>query len=80
MSANTDTYGGYTTEQLQAAFSKITNKKNWKKALKGVIEASEFDVTEKAAIFYAGSPLESRKLANGKLEVWGGGYYVHIGA
>jgi len=75
-----DTYGGYTIEQLQAAFNKITNKTNWKKALKGVIEASEFRVTEKAAIFYAGSPLESRKLPDGRLEVWGDGYYVHIGA
>jgi hypothetical protein len=70
----------YTHDELKAAFEKVENKENWKLPIRGIIEESEFQLVYEAAIYFAGSPLESRKLADGRLEVSGAGYYNCIGA
>lgn len=72
--------GGYTQEELQKAFNKITNKTNWKFALKGRIKKSELAITNHAAIFFAGSPLQVLRDLGDEIIVIGDGYYNRIGS
>lgn len=70
----------FTVDQMRAAFDMIADKQNWKLPLHGIISKEEFRLCDQAAIFFAGSPLESKDIGGGKLEVAGFGYYVCIGA
>ena len=75
---------GYTREELSDAFFEVANPDNWKEEIQATIPASDFDIVNSAVIFFTGGGLESVKQfeRDGEtfLDVFGHGYYVHIGA
>ena len=75
---------GYTREELSKAFHEVADPDNWKEAIKATIPASDFDIVNSAVIFFTGGGLDSVKQferdGEAFLEVFGQGYYVHIGA
>jgi hypothetical protein len=75
-------YAGYTRGELDAAFKKIQNSDNWKLELRGEIPEDDYDRTNAAAIFYAGSPLRGVRVPDkpGMVSVYGEGYYACVGA
>tara|TARA_R100000329_G_scaffold149694_1_gene140862 strand:- start:813 stop:1058 length:246 start_codon:yes stop_codon:yes gene_type:complete len=77
-------YGGYTRDQLLEVFNKVADSDNWKGSIQATIPASEFDLTCWATCFFTGGGLEIHNEINrdGEIfyEVFGHGYYVHIGA
>jgi hypothetical protein len=75
-------YAGYTRRELDTAFKAIQDPTNWKLELRGEILEDDYDRTNAAAIFYAGSPLRGVRVPDkpGMVSVYGSGYYVNIGA
>jgi len=76
--------GGYTRDQLQDMFSEICDPDNWKECIQATIPASDFDCADKAVCYFTGGGLEIVKEMerDGEIfyDVFGHGYYVHIGA
>mgnify|MGYP001160830781 CR=1 FL=1 len=79
-----DVRGEYNRDQLKDIFDKICNQNNWKDCVQSVILASDFDLADKAVSYFTGGGLEIVKEIehNGEIfyEVFGHGYYVHIGS
>ena len=75
---------GYTREELSKAFHEVADPDNWKEAIQATIPASDFDIVNSAVIFFTGGGLEIVKEMErgGEIfyDVFGHGYYVHIGA
>jgi hypothetical protein len=72
--------GGYTREELQGVFDKICNQENWKDCIKATIPTSEYRKADVAAVFFTGGGLEIVAERGDVLDVFGHGYYHHIGA
>tara|TARA_E500000318_G_scaffold54190_1_gene50468 strand:- start:400 stop:660 length:261 start_codon:yes stop_codon:yes gene_type:complete len=72
--------GGYTREELQDAFDKICNQENWKDCIKATIPTSEYRKADVAAVYFTGGGLEIVAERGDVLDVFGHGYYHHIGA
>jgi len=67
--------------QLEAAFSAVANKENWKYAIDAEIEASEKEVTREAVIHFAGCvPAFAEIAGTTKVRVTAVGYYAAVGA
>lgn len=45
-------YKDYTQDQLEAAFNKVSNPKDWKDEINAIIDCSEIDVTVAAIEFF----------------------------
>lgn len=79
-----DARGGYTRDQLQDIFDEVCDPDNWKDCIQAVIPASDFDLADKAVCYFTGGGLEIVKEMehDGEIfyDVFGHGYYVHIGA
>ena len=79
-----DSMRGYTRDQLQNIFSEICDPDNWKECIQATIPASDFDLADTAVCYFTGGGLEIVKEMerNGEIsyDVFGHGYYVHIGA
>ena len=77
-------YGGYTRDQLLEVFNKVADPDNWKGSIQATIPASDFDCADKAVCYFTGGGLEIVKEMerDGEIfyDVFGHGYYVHIGA
>ncbi len=74
-------YAGYTQEELDAAFKQIQNKDHWKNPIDATIRYEDFEISDMAARYFAGSPLDMiGKPKNGFIRVKADGYYVAIGA
>lgn len=58
-----------------------TRGAHWKDRIVAVIDKADFENCNQAAIWFAGSPLEEGgpERADGKIEVYGDGYFERIG-
>ena len=76
--------GGYTRDQLLEVFNKVADPDDWKECIQATIPASEFDLTCWAVGYFTGGGLEIVKEMerDGEIfyDIFGHGYYVHIGA
>ncbi len=65
----------YSQSELEAAFLKVANKKDWKYPISAVIDPSDRDIVNAAIdhFVYGGALFE--KLSTGKLRVRAQGYY-----
>jgi chromosome condensin MukBEF MukE localization factor len=73
----------YTQEQLQAAFNKVANSKNWKNRINRIVtvaDDSERDLIARAVIHFTGSVADFIELGDNKYRVIADGYYAAIGA
>ena len=70
----------FSEAEMNAAFSAVQNKENWKYPIEAEIEASEMAVTAEAIIFYTGGAATFSTLAGGKLLVRAPGYYASVGS
>lgn len=72
---------GYAREQLEAAFKKVQNPKNWKLAVSGIIDEKDVALTSAAIAFFTGSAMDvTQKFKNGRVRIWAAGYYACIGS
>ena len=71
-------------ERMQDIFSQICDQDNWKECIQATIPASDYDLADKAVCYFTGGGLEivNETERNGEVfyDVFGHGYYVHIGA
>lgn len=72
--------GGYTREELLDAFDKICDQGNWKDCIKATIPALEYRKADAAAVYFTGGGLDIVAERGDVLDVFGHGYYHHIGA
>jgi hypothetical protein len=73
-------YGGYTTDQLKAAWEMVRPPGNWKGPIDSTVPAdADLDAIAAACAFFAGSPVDIVKTERGH-RVTGPGYYVCIGS
>jgi hypothetical protein len=74
-------FGGYTREQLSAAFNLVKNPENWKLPVDAVISAGvSTDLVSSAIAFFAGCPAEFQPAPEGGFRVTAAGYYACIGS
>lgn len=74
------TYGGYTTDQLRAAWELVKPPGNWKGPIDSIVPAgADLGAIAAACSFYAGSPVDIRRVLGG-WRVTGAGYYACIGS
>ena len=74
------TYGGYTTDQLKAAWQAVRPAGNWKGPIDAIVSAdTDLDAIYAACVFFAGSPVDIRPHTDG-YRVTGAGYYACIGS
>ena len=74
-------YQGFKVSVLREAFTKIEDKTNWKLPIYTCIPYRDFDLYNAASMFFTGSPLKNRGWwGDGKVCVYGAGYYGGIGA
>ena len=65
-------------DKYDKLFDEICNKKNWKEEIVAIIDEDKFYDYDSAVIYFTGGGLEiDEKLPNGKVKVYGYGYYVH---
>ena len=70
--------GGFTEDELSAAFSLVKNQKDWKLPIDAVVPISTSrELITRAVIYYTGSIPEFQATANG-LRVVATGYYAEI--
>lgn len=73
----------YTSEELNKAFNRVANSKNWKNRINRVVEIKddeERDLISEAIIHFTGSCPDFIEQSNGKVRVVANGYYATIGA
>lgn len=70
----------YPIEQMDAAFKKVQDNRNWKNPINAVIDAGQEDITTEAIIFYTGSIAQYTPAGKGKVRVEAAGYYLTIGS
>lgn len=80
--APADTFGGYTPDQLKAAWALVpTNEANWKMPIHGFVpEGTDTAVMSAAIAYYCGSPSDFRPQPDGRFEVEAPGYYTCVGS
>lgn len=75
-----DMYGGYTTDQLKAAWELVKPAGNWKGPIDAIVPGdADTGAIDAACSFYAGSPVDIVKTERG-YRVTGAGYYACIGS
>lgn len=73
--------GGYSQEELEAAFSLVRPILNWKLPISAVIPAdADLELIEFAIGYFAGSPAIFSKRHDGQILVEAAGYYASVGA
>jgi len=72
----------YTDEQLDAAFKRVANSKNWKNRINRIVVAddAERDLIARAVIHYTGSVADFIEVGPNKYRVIANGYYAAIGS
>jgi hypothetical protein len=67
--------GGYTAEQLQEAFRKVSNKEYWKNDVDAVVPADMKDILQYAVPWHTGGDVEIADLGDGTIRVTAPGYF-----
>ena len=70
----------YTQKELERAFTKVKNKKDWKRSIRAIVNAEDFDVICAAVAYFTGSQLEIAENLGKKYRVHALGYYSAIGS
>jgi hypothetical protein len=74
------TYGGYTTDQLKAAWELVRPSGNWKGPIDAIVgEDADTAAISAACVFYAGTEAIIVRTRGGH-RVTGTGYYANIGS
>jgi hypothetical protein len=71
---------GFSHHELQAAFSFVKDKENWKNEIRARIPSEDLRITDIAVGFICGSRLEVVEEDDDTCLVYGPGYYVCIGS
>jgi hypothetical protein len=73
-------YGGYTTDQLKAAWELVKPAGNWKGPIDAIVPGdADTGAIDAACSYYAGSPVDIVRTERG-YRVTGAGYYACIGS
>ncbi len=70
----------YALDVMEAAFSAVQNKANWKFPISAEILASDRDIVSESIGWYAGGGAQFEDIGNGRLRVTAPGYYNLIGS
>lgn len=70
--------GGYTVEQLTAAFDQVKNPEHWKNEIKTIVDRDQMDILTKAIPWFTGTPAEFTEVPGqpDKISVWAAGYFA----
>lgn len=69
--------GGYTQEELQAAFDKVKNPEHWKARINALLEPGEdMDVIDYAIRYFTGTECWWNTRKDGKIRVRAPGYWA----
>lgn len=67
--------GGYSQEELEAAFNKVKNTEHWKNPVDAVIDAADMRVVSFAIPWFTSTQAIFETLGDGKLRVTADGYW-----
>jgi hypothetical protein len=73
----------YTQEQMNVAFNKVADPKNWKNRVNRIVtvaDDAERDLIAQSVIHFTGSVAEFVEIGDNKYRVTADGYYAAIGA
>ena len=73
--------GGFTLEELHAAFDVVQNRENWKRPIRATIPKDRVEITRAAVIHFTGSvPIVTPCPDGVHVEIEAAGYYIAVGA
>jgi hypothetical protein len=77
-------YGGFTREELEAAFALVRHPENWKLPIDATLQEDpsllRIDAIRAAVPFFTGSVASVTQAKGGKVRVRARGYYAAVGA